>query len=470
VASANYPFSLDPVDVPPLETSHRRISTPLPVPESLPILRTLQRFEPRSMAIDQLPVVWDRAEGYQVRDAWGNCWIDFTSGIFVANIGHGHPRVLDAIRKMLERPLLHNYYFPSEIRAAFVSKLIELTPANLDTAFLLTTGSESTECAIKLMRIHGHRIDPKKLGIISLTLGFHGKTMGSQQAGGRPAAKAWIGKLDPNFHLLPVPYAPVCPFRTSDDHLCDAACFHRSLDGLARSGVDLKSIAGFLIEPYQGWSAAFLPTAYVHAMREWATKNNALVAFDEVQSGFGRTGRFLAYEHFDVEADLVCCGKGITSSLPLSTVLGRRELLDVDPSLNSTHGGNPICCAAGLATLEVLQQENYVERAARLGERLSFALQEIADRHRAHVARVEGRGLVWGLHLVDPNDGALDVNLGDVVTESAMRKGVLLVRTGVGTVKIGPPLCIPDDAAIEGVQAIGDVIGSAIRDRVEVKN
>jgi 4-aminobutyrate aminotransferase / (S)-3-amino-2-methylpropionate transaminase / 5-aminovalerate transaminase len=469
LANDTYPFSLQPVSVPPLETRHRRIATALPVPESLPILGTLQRFEPRSMAIDQLPVVWNRAEGYQVRDAWGNCWIDFTSGIFVANIGHGHPKVVSAIQAMLDKPLLHNYYFPSEIRAAFVKKLIELTPANLDTAFLLTTGSESTECAIKLMRIHGHRIDPKKLGIISLALGFHGKTMGSQQAGGRPAAKAWIGKLDPNFHQLPVPYAPICPFRATEDHECGANCFHRALEQLAESGADLRSIAGFLIEPYQGWSAAFLPTAYVRAMREWATANKALVAFDEVQSGFGRTGRFLAYEHFDVEADLVCCGKGITSSLPLSTVLGRRDLLDVDASLNSTHGGNPICCAAGLANLEVLQEEDYVARAERLGHRVRLALEEIANRHSAHIPRVEGRGLVWGLHLVNPNDGRLDVSLGDLVTEQAMRRGVLLVRTGVGTVKLGPPLCIPEDAVIEGVSAIGEVIDSALRARVEVR-
>ena len=442
--------------------------TALPVPESLPIINTLLEFEPRSMTLDQLPVVWDRAQGYQVWDAWGNCWIDFTSGIFVTNVGHGHPEVVGAIRRMIDRPLLHNYHFPSEIRAAFVRTLVEASPSELDTVFLLTTGAESTECAIKLMRLHGRRIDPQKVGIVSLTLGFHGRTMGSQQAGGRPRAKEWIGTLDPNFHQLPVPYAPVCPWRETDAHTCGAECFRRSMEQLSQSGVDLRSIAGFLFEPAQGWSAAFLPKEYVQAVREWATANDALLAFDEIQTGFGRTGRFFAYEHFGVKTDLVCCGKGASSSVPLSAVLGRRELLDADPSMNSTHGGNSISCAAGLATIETLKQEGLVERAARLGVTLRSALQQIADRHADHVQAVEGRGLLWGLHMVDRATRKLDVELGDLVTECAMRKGVLLVRTGVGTVKMGPPLCIPEDAALEGVRAIGQAVDEAIRLRTSV--
>lgn len=468
MSGETYPFSLQPVSVPEVTSRHRRIATALPVPESLPIIQTLLQYEPRSMAIDQLPVVWDRAQGYQVWDKWGNCWIDFTSGIFVTNVGHGHPQVAGAIRRMVDRPLLHNYYFPSEIRAAFVRGLVEASPSELDTVFLLTTGAESTECAIKLMRLRGQGVNPQKVGIVSLTLGFHGKTMGSQQAGGRPRAKAWIGTLDPNFHQIPVPYAAVCPWRESAAHTCGAECFHRGMAELRRSGVDLRSIAGFMFEPAQGWSAAFLPNEYVQAVREWATANDALLAFDEIQTGFGRTGRFFAYEHFGVKADLVCCGKGASSSVPLSAVLGRRELLDVDPSLNSTHGGNPISCAAALATIEVLKQEGLVERAARMGEVLRPALQGVTERYPDHVLTVEGRGLLWGLHMMDPATRALDVELGDLVTECAMRKGVLLVRTGVGTIKMGPPLCIPEDAALEGVHAIGEAVDEAIRLRARV--
>ncbi len=466
--SSGYPFSLEPLQVPPVETAYRRIATELPAPDSVPLLHRLLRCEPRSMAIDQLPVVWDRAEGFQVSDAYGNRWIDFTSGIFVANVGHGHPAVVAAVRGMLDRPLLHNYCFPSEIRGAFVEKLVSMAPRHLDTALLLTTGSETTECAIKLIRIHGSQRDPRKRAVVSLAFAFHGKTMGAQQAGGRASAKAWIGTLDPRIHQMPVPLSKYCPHGSGPDHECGAGCFHQSLRVLEQDGVDLSTIAGFLLEPYQGWSAAFLPDAYVHALRAWATSHDALVAFDEVQSGFGRTGKLFAHEYFGVEADLVCCGKGIASGLPLSAVLGRRAVIDIDPSLNSTHGGNPVACAAGLATLRVLEREQLVERAAALAEPVGRELQAIAARHPRRIQGVYGRGLVWALHLIDPDTGALDVEASDRVTERAMHKGVLTVRTGVGTIKLGPPLCIPEDAVVEGIRALGETIDELWPERRKV--
>src|SRR5207244_2818063 len=156
--AALYPFSLEPVEVPRIETRHRRIVTTLPAPGSLPILRDLLAYEPASMAADQLPVVWDRAEGATVWDAWGNRWIDFSSGIFAANVGHAHPDVRRAIAEQVERPLLHNYYFPSSLRAALVKKLVQACGPPVEKAFLLTTGSETIECAIKLSRLRGRRI------------------------------------------------------------------------------------------------------------------------------------------------------------------------------------------------------------------------------------------------------------------------------------------------------------------------
>ena len=136
---------------------------------------------------------------------------------------------------------------------------------------------------------------------------------------------------------------------------------------LEQSGVDLSTIAAFMVESYQGWGALFYPKNYIKALRKWADDNHAIVIFDEIQAGFGRTGKLFAYEHYEVEADLVCCGKGISSGLPLSAVLGRSELIDVDLSLNSTHGGNPVCCAATLASLELLESENLIAESERKG-------------------------------------------------------------------------------------------------------
>jgi 4-aminobutyrate aminotransferase / (S)-3-amino-2-methylpropionate transaminase / 5-aminovalerate transaminase len=459
-----YDLVQTPVDVPPVETRWRRIVTQQPAPGTVEALAELRGHEPRSMS-NELPVLWDRAEGFQVSDPWGNTWLDFTSGIFVANTGHAHPRVREAIRAMVDAPLLHSYSFPTAVRERLTAKLVEMAPDHLDTALLLTTGAESTEAAMKFMRLHGRAQRRDKLGIVSLALGFHGKTMGAQTASGRPEAKEWIGVLDPNIHNIPVPYAPTCPHGHAADRPCDAGCFARSLAQLEDAGVDLATIAGFISEPYQGWSAALMPVPWVRAMRAWADEHGALLAFDEVQSGIGRTGRFLAHEHFGVRADLVCCAKGISSSLPLSCVLGRRELLDVDDSFTSTHGGNPVCSAAALATLEILQDEGLIERAAATGAALERRLREIAARHPDVVPRVEGAGMVWALHLVDPESGELDATLGDLLIERAMRRGLLLVRTGTGTIKLGPPLIMPEEAALEGADVIEESLAEALAER-----
>ena len=455
-------FSRKPVAVPRVETKYRRIVTSLPSPGSLPILEELERCEPRSLVAEQLPVVWDRAEGFQVFDKDGNCWIDFSSGIFVTNAGHGHPEIVRAIQEMAARPLLHNYWFSSEIRAKLVRKLVEISPRHLDMVILLSTGAEATECAIKLTRIHGQKINSKKLGIVSLTYGFHGKTMGAQTAGGRPSGKEWIGVLDPNFHQIPVPFRLGCPGESAVAEKSGRDCFEKGMEELRRQGVDLETIAGFILEPYQGWSAAFHPNDFVQAIREWATAHKALLIFDEIQSGFGRTGRLFAHEYFGVEADLVCCGKGISSSVPLSAVLGRRSLIDADASVSSTHGGNPVSCAAALKNLEIIQRDRLVEAAARVGAVLGAELEKIRARHPDFISYVLGRGLLWGIHLVNPETKLLDVRLGDLVTERAMQKGVLLCRTGAGTIKMGPPLCITEDAVIEGARVIGEAIDEII--------
>jgi 4-aminobutyrate aminotransferase/(S)-3-amino-2-methylpropionate transaminase len=461
---SGYEIAQAPIEVPPVETAYRKIVTAQPAPGTTELLAALRALEPSSMSTE-LPVRWHAASGFQVEDGFGNRWLDFTSGIFVANAGHGHPRITAAIRDAVDRPLLHAYSFATQVRQSLLAKALELAPPPFDCALLLTTGAETTEAAIKFMRMHGRRTAPGKVGIVSLELGFHGKSMGSQQASGRPEAKEWIGQLDPNFHNIPVPYAPLCPHGHAADVPCGAECFERSMAALFERGVDPSSIAGFLMEPYQGWSAAMLPAEWVQAARRWATEHGALLAFDEVQAGIGRTGRFLAHEHFGVEADLACCAKGFSSGLPASCVLGRREIMDVDDSFTSTHGANPVCAAAALANLEVIQEEELVRRAAETGAVLGERLRAAAARFSDHAPRVEGAGMVWGIHLVDPETGELDGPLGDMVIERAMRRGLLLVRTGTGTIKVGPPLPTPVDAVLEGAEVIEEALAEALAER-----
>ena len=202
----------------------------------------------------------------------------------------------------------------------------------------------------------------------------------------------------------------------------------------------------------------FYPVDYIQAVKQWAQKNNSLIIFDEIQSGFGRTGKLFAFEHYDIEPDLICCGKGISSSLPLSVVIGAKEIIDVDSSLNSTHGGNPICCAATLASLDVLFSEKLVEKSREKGIILEAKLKEIQQKFPKTISDICGRGLLFAIHIKNPLTNTLDDEIVDMIIEKCFQKGLLLVRTGSGTIKIGPPLTIPNEALIEGVEIINESI------------
>src|SRR6266403_284239 len=385
-------FSTTPRDVPLVETRHRRIISKLPHPDSLPVLEKLRQFEPQSMR-GQPPLVWDRAEDIYVYDKYGNKWLDWSSGVLVTNCGHGAPEVRQAIVDQVNSGLLHNYVFPSEERAALAEYLIGLAPKGLDKVFLLTTGSEATECAIKLARSHGIRKGgSKKIGIVGAERGFHGRTLGAQQAGGIPGQKGWIVNEDPAIVQVPFP----------DGYWTEDISFNLFLATLERKGLKLENVAGVMFETYQGVGPDFAPQEYIQQLATWCKANDALLIFDEVQSGFGRTGKFWAFEHYGVTPDLICCGKGITSSLPLSAVIGRAEIMDQFPpgSMTSTHTGNPVCCAAALANIKKLLSSDLPGNASRLEPLLVKGLQSIQNNHPDKVGHVSARGLVAGLQMV----------------------------------------------------------------------
>src|SRR6266566_5832107 len=248
-------FDLTPKRVPRVETPYRRIVTELPVPQSLPVLERLYQYEPVAMR-GQPPIVWDHAEGFQVYDQSGNCWIDWSSGVLITNAGHGRQEIIDAIVRQAQSKLLTNYCFPSEIRAELVERLASLFPEPLKKVFLLTTGSETVECAIKLCRTYGVKQGGRgKHVIVSFEKSFHGRTLGSQQAGGIPSLKEWIVNLDAGFVQVPFPDG----FRTPD------TSFERFERALGERGIEPQNVAGVMLETYQGGSSAFAPTAYMQA-------------------------------------------------------------------------------------------------------------------------------------------------------------------------------------------------------------
>jgi 4-aminobutyrate aminotransferase/(S)-3-amino-2-methylpropionate transaminase len=445
-----------PRQVPPVKTEFRRIQTAFPVPESMPVLEALYRDEPRSMR-GQGCVVWDRADGFQVHDAWGNTWIDWSSGVLVANAGHGRKEIAKAICDQARKSLLHNYCFPSEIRSKLVHRLAELAPDPLEKVFLLTTGSETTEAAIKLARTNGRAVGgDKKIGIVSYEGAFHGRTMGAQMIGGIPALKEWIVNLDPDMVQVPFP----------DGFRCTDTSFDFFLKTLKQKGFGPERIAGVISETYQGGSAAFWPKEYAQRMREWCDEHKIVLIFDEVQAGFGRTGTMWGFEHYGVVPDVTCCGKGITSGLPLSAVIGRTDLMDLYPpgSMTSTHTGNPVCVAAALANLDIIVKEKLPEKAAKTGAVLHEGLRQIQADHKDICGALMGKGMVAGLHIVKPGGTEPDPELAGAIVNRCTEKGLLMFHP-VGfmgaTVKIAPPLVTPEEAVAEGLSVLREAIEEA---------
>lgn len=439
-------YRLMPQTVPAVETAFRRIRTAIPAPESVPVIEKLYEYEPRAMR-GQPPVVWDRAEGFQVHDANGNTWIDWSSGVLITNAGHGRQEIADAIAKQAQSHLLTNYCFPSEIRAQLVERFASVMPEPLKKVFLLTTGSETVECAIKLCRSYGAKTGGReKHVIVSYEKAFHGRTLGSQQAGGIPTLKEWIVNLDPGFVQLPFPDG----FRTEDTSF---EFFERCLE---EKGVRPEQVAGVMLETYQGGSAAFAPVEYIQNLRQWCDLHGALLVFDEVQAGFGRTGTLWGFEHYGVLPDLTTWGKGISSSLPIAAVVGRPDIMDLHPpgSMTSTHTGNPVCCAAALASLDLILKENLVENARAMGEILLDELRAMQSRY-PEIGAVDGKGLVAGVACIKPGTAKEPhADLAFETTERCMQKGLLLfspVGFGGATIKICPPLVITEPALRESL-------------------
>jgi 4-aminobutyrate aminotransferase / (S)-3-amino-2-methylpropionate transaminase / 5-aminovalerate transaminase len=454
-------FSHIPVNVDSVNTQYRKITTAIPVPESIPLLEKMYRLESHSMH-GQMPIIWDRAEDFQVFDAWGNVWIDFTSTIFVANAGHGNKRIRGALKKLLDKPLLHTYTYASKERIDYLDYLISNTPAQFEKAFLLSAGTEATETALKLMRLNGQKIGKRKGGVICFNGAFHGRTMGAQMMTGSMPAREWIGYEDPNIHHLPFPY----PW---EDGISDPKkFFYTALNNLLEEkGLDSeKDICGIMLETFQGWGGIFYPKEFVQELVYYAHERGILVAFDEMQAGFGRTGELFGYMHYDVEPDLLCCGKGASSGLPLAIVLGSAEVMDLPDvgSMSSTHSANPLVCVAGHENLKAMLEDGLIENSKNLGVIFHKALNDIKNKYPEHIKYIFGKGLLAALVFIDTKGNSLN-QLCDNISEKAMQRGLLVVHTGRESIKLAPPLSITEDALLEGINVLDECIRDSLAEK-----
>lgn len=461
-------FEMIPRKVKKVETKHRRIVTEIPVMESIPVIEQLRKYEPRSMSGQPL-VVWDRGEGFNVFDRYGNKWIDFSSGVLVTNAGHGNEAIKKAVIEQVEHGLLTNYCFPTEIRAKLVKKLSEICPEPLKKVFLLTTGAETTECAIKLSRTYGQKVGGKeKIKIVTFDDDFHGRTMGAQMAGGSPGGKAWIVNLDPD--IVQVPFPNAFKYEWADESrpdYSDENCFNTWLSYLEQKGVKPHHIAGIMPETFQGGWVQLMPVGFARRLREFCNTYNIVLTFDEVQAGFGRSGKLFSFQHYGIVPDLVCCGKGITSSLPLSALIGRPDIMDLygPNEMTSTHTGNPVCAAAALANIDYIMENKLIENSAKLGEVCEKFLSGLKKKYPDIIGNLKGKGLVWGLIFVKKGTKEIDPDLAHDIVRLSIEKGLLFFApVGAGaTIKVCPPLVITEEALKEGLKVFAEAIEEAVK-------
>jgi 4-aminobutyrate aminotransferase len=411
-------------------------------------LEISQRFEPACMNW-QAPVVWDHGQGAEVWDVDGKHYFDWTSGVLVTNVGHAHPRLAEAIGNQAKR-LLNTFDFPTAERLALAQKLVEKTPPHLDKVIFMTTGAEAMDASLRIARKYTRNFE-----IVAFWGGFHGRSFGPMSVTGLSKIKRHFGPMLPGTILAPYPYCYRCPFDKAYPE-CDLSC----LDFLDKV-VDTESagyLAGVIVEPYQGTAGfVFPPRGYLKKLEEWAKKRGVVFILDEVQSSYGRTGKMWALEHENLKPDVLCLGKGIGSGAPISAVISTGEIFSAlgMGEMSSTMGGNPLCCAAALAVLEIMDEERLVKKAAENGELLRGRLLELQNKF-AFIGDVRGMGLVYGIEFVknrETKEPAADLAR-DIVLR-CVANGLMCGKLGLygNVMRVAPPLVITP-AQIESSTAI----------------
>ena len=410
------------------------------------------RYVPRGITTAH-PLVADRASGAELWDVNGHRYIDFAGGIGVMNVGHGHPRVMEAVRAQLERATHTSFQvvmYESYLRLA--ERLCEVAPLDgPKKAIFFSTGAEAVENAVKIARAHTRRS-----AVISFRGSFHGRTLLALSLTGSVSPyKQNFGPYAGEIYQAPFPYE----YRGWDTGRALAA-----LQSIFDCEVSADRVAAVIIEPVLG-EGGFVPAPaeFLQRLREICDRHGILLIVDEIQTGFGRTGKFFAIEHSGVKPDLVTVAKSLAAGFPLSGVVGRAEVMDApDPGgLGGTYGGNPVACAAALAVMDVMRDEKLPERAARIGSVLEERMQSWAAEHDL-IGDVRVMGAMAGMELVrDRTDKTPADKETAKVMVAAREKGLIILRAGLhhNVIRTLMPLTIPDEQLDEGLDILGAAVG-----------
>jgi 4-aminobutyrate aminotransferase len=403
------------------------------------------------------PLVIDSGKGCIVKDVDGNEFIDFNSGLVCLNVGHSHPKVVAAIKKQCDRFLHYSntdFYYDEVIDLA--GKLAEITPGDFrKKVYFGNSGAEAIEAAVKLAKWHTRR--QLFIGFISA---FHGRTIGALSfTASKLAQRRYFFPLMPGVTHVPYPYCYRCPFRLTYPE-CHYWCVDFIDEYVLQKYVPPEDTAAILYEPIQGEGGYVVPPPeYPKRLKKLADKYGLLLIDDEVQTGMGRTGKWFAIEHWDVEPDIVCSAKGLASGMPLGAVIAKAEVMDwVGGSHASTFGGNPLSCAAAIALIDVIKEEKLLENAAKQGAYIMKRLEELKAQSEI-VGDVRGKGLMIGLEIVEDKKSKKPAP--EKVKEIMMRswkRGVAVITCGTSTIRIAPPLVITRELVDSALDIIEDTV------------
>jgi 4-aminobutyrate aminotransferase-like enzyme len=414
--------------------------------------RCTRYFKGLSGQVKLFPVAFESGSGCVLRDVDGNRYIDFSSGIYVTTLGHCHPKITEAVQRAAAT-LMNAHDFTTPAKTLLVEKLAEILPGDLSGFQFYDSGTTAVEAGIRVLRAATHHNE-----VLSCFYDYHGKTYGSVSLG-HIRSHVYGAVRAPGMHMVPRPDA-YRPLWTQADGTIDTDAYLSFYDEYMDKAT-VHDVAGFVLEPIQGWGGSVMPPDdFFPKLRRFCDERGILLMADEVLTSWARTGKWLCLEHWGVVPDVVSIGKGFGNGFPVTCVAVREPYKESFEAISasSSYGGNPMACAAALACIQVIEEENLLERATHLGDLALERMLEMKARHPI-VGDVRAKGCLMGIELVsDPENKTPFAEAGKRVYQKAFRNGLAWIPAG-HILRMSPPVVMEDEVLIRGLELIEDAIG-----------
>lgn len=441
-----------------VEKKYVKLQTEIPGPKSREILERRNKYVPKGISNNCHSFV-KKAQGALVEDVDGNCYIDFAGAIGTLNVGHSHPRVVRALQEQASQ-FIHTGFnvMMYESYIALAERLCQLAPGEFDKqAAFFNSGAEAVENAVKIARKY-----TKRQGIVSFTRGFHGRTLMTMTMTSKVKPyKYGFGPFAPEVYKAPYPYVYRRPEGMNEQQY--SAMIIEQFEQFLLAEVAPETIAAVVMEPVQGEGGFIVPdTAFVKRVREICTQHGILFIADEIQTGFARTGKYFAIDHFGVVPDLITISKSMGAGVPISGVIGRAEIMNAAEvgEIGGTYAGSPLGCRAALTVLDIIENEQLNDRASNIGERVLEKMQLLAERFEG-IGDVRGLGAMCAMEIVkDRQSKTPDKETVGKIVKAAGERGLMLLSAGIysNVIRLLMPITITDDQLEEGLQILEEAM------------